>query len=294
MLPAVAVDGTLTRLVATGEAVLAFGLTAAAVYLPGHYLVVPTARRLLDRIGADQTLELPFLKVLDLAFLVVAVLAAAAAADLGHWLQATEAIAAAATIALGFAAQDVLGNLVSGVFIVVDPSYNIGDWIRWEDREGVIEDISFRVTRVHTFDNELITVPNAELTTNAVVNPVAKDRLRVTAEFGVGYGEDIDRVRDLLVAVARDQDGVLDRPAPSVRLVDLGESAIVLRARFWISEPARTDVVHVRSAYVQRATERLLGAGVELPYPYRQLTGAVDLGDATGAATVPRGSTPGE
>jgi len=63
--------------------------------------------------------------------------------------------------ALGFAAQDVIGNLVSGAFIVTDPKFNIGDWIRWNEREGVIDDISFRATRVRTFDNEIITVPNS-------------------------------------------------------------------------------------------------------------------------------------
>jgi small-conductance mechanosensitive channel len=132
------------------------------------------------------------------------------------------------------------------------------------------------VTRVHTFDNELITVPNSELTTNAIVNPVAKDRLRITSEFGIGYADDIDAAREILVDVASDMPGILERPAPTVHLTDLGESAVGLTVRFWIDEPAHVDFVRVRSAYSQRVKERFDAAGIEMPYPYRQLTGSIE------------------
>jgi small-conductance mechanosensitive channel len=251
-------------------------VVAAAIYLPGRYLLVPGARYAMDAVGVSDTYELPLLKLLHAVVGAVALLAGANLSGLASFLQATEAVVAAATIALGFAAQDVLGNLVSGVFIVLDPEYEIGDWIQWDGKEGIIEDISFRVTRLHTFDNELISVPNGELTANAVTNPVAKDQLRVTYTFCVAYGSDLDRARELAVEIARDDESILDRPAPVAQVMELGESCIELQTRFWISQPARTDFVRIRSAYVEAVMEAYDAAGIEMPYPTRQLTGAIE------------------
>jgi small-conductance mechanosensitive channel len=249
----------------------------AVLYLPGRFLVLPATRRFLDAAAVDPSYELPALKLLHAVIAVFAVFIAIAVSGVASYLQATQALAAAATLAVGFAAQDVLGNFVSGVFIVVDPTFNIGDWIAWKDKEGVIEDISFRVTRVHTFDNELISVPNSELTDNAVRNPVAKDRLRINVELGIGYEDDIERGRAAIVDVAAQHPEILDRPAPSVQVSDLAASYVGLTARFWIAHPARTDTIRIRSEFTQAIKERFDAEGIEMPYPYRQLTGSLDV-----------------
>jgi small-conductance mechanosensitive channel len=267
-----------TEALAVDAAILV--VVATAIYLPGRYLLVPAARRVMDAVDVEDTYELSLLKLLHAGVVVVALVVGTNLSGLASFLQATEAVVAAATIALGFAAQDVLGNLVSGVFIVLDPKYEIGDWIQWNDREGIIEDISFRVTRLHTFDNELISVPNGELTTNAVINPVAKDELRVTYTFCVGYGSDLDRARKLAVDVARADESILDRPAPVAQVMALGDSCIELQTRFWIADPARTDFVQIRSRYVEAVMEAYEAAGIDMPYPTQRLTGRVETGPA--------------
>ncbi|MFB6104938.1 MAG: mechanosensitive ion channel family protein [Halobacteriaceae archaeon] len=185
------------------------------------------------------------------------------------------AISAGATIAIGFASQNLLSNLVSGALLVLDPEFHIGDWIVWNDREGIIEDIGFRVTRVHTFDNELITVPNSELTANAVVNPATKDTRRLTPQFGIGYEDDIAEARAIMLDVAEATEAIIDRPSPEVLVVDLDPSAVVLEARFWVGYPSRASLLRIESTYVQTVKERFDDAGIELPYPYRELTGSV-------------------
>jgi small-conductance mechanosensitive channel len=255
--------------------VFAFFVGGAIVYLPGRYLVVPGARRLLDWYGLEANIELPFLKILEAAFAVAGAFVGISLSGLGQFLTASEAIGAAATIAFGFAAQDVLSNLVSGAFIVLDPKFNIGDWIEWDDNEGIVEDISFRVTRIHTFDNELITVPNAKLAQAAIRNPVAKDRRRISYEFGIGYDDDIDRATAILVEEAGRNPNILDRPRPTVVISELAESYVGLTARFWIDQPQRTDFLRIRTTYVQAVKERFDAEGIEMPYPYRQLTGTV-------------------
>lgn len=255
--------------------VVVFLAIAAVIYVPARYVVVPATRRALDWAAVSDTWQLPFLKLEHAAFGILAVFAATNLSGFSQFLQTTEALVAGITVAVGFASRDVLGNLVSGVFIVVDPEFEIGDWIAWNDKEGIIEDISFRVTRVHTFDNELISVPNAELTKNAVVNPVAKDTLRVRNTFCVGYDADLDRAKTIVVEAARERDSILDRPAPSVRLMELADSCIELEARFWIENPARTDFVRIRSEYVQDVRDRFDRADIDMPYPTREITGSL-------------------
>ena len=160
---------------------------------------------------------------------------------------------------------------------MLDPEFRIGDWIQWGETDGVIEAIGFRVTRVHTFDNELITVPNSQLTTNAVTNPVSKDRRRIRAHFGIGYEEDIETAREILRGVALDDDAIEDRPAPKIRVVELADSAVRLESMFWITDPERAELVEIRSAYIATVKRRLDAADIEMPYPYRQLTGSVDI-----------------
>ncbi|MFB6069431.1 MAG: mechanosensitive ion channel family protein [Halanaeroarchaeum sp.] len=272
------VDTALGQILAAVRTAAVFAVVGFLVYAPGRYLLLPGVRGVADRAGIDPDVEEPLLKVLHASIGIVAFYFATTLSGLGGVFTATEALTAAATIALGFAAQDVLGNFVSGVFIVTDPRFNIGDWIQWDDREGIIEDISFRVTRVHTFDNELITVPNGELTQTAVVNPVAKDRLRVSQTYGIAYDADLDLAREILVAEAASLDNVVNRPPPTASVSALGDSAIEITARFWMTDPERTDFIRLRSEYNQAVLRRFDDAGIEMPYPTRAITGDIDLG----------------
>ena len=269
------VAGLFTRLVDAGWAAGEFLLVALVIYGVGRLVAGPLVDRSVSIADVEETFALTAIRLTNAAFAVFALYVAVTLSGLARTPTVTAAVAAAATIALGFAAQDVLGNLVSGAFIVVDPKFKVGDWIQWNDREGVIEDISFRVTRVHTFDNELVTVPNSELTANAVTNPVAKDRLRETVTVAIGYEDDVEEARAILRDVADDHDEILERPRATVLVDELAPSAVELTVRFWIADPARSDFLRLRSEYTETAKERLEDAGIELPYPYRQLTGDV-------------------
>ncbi|WP_323675719.1 mechanosensitive ion channel family protein [Halorubellus sp. PRR65] len=250
-------------------------VVVAAIYFPGRYLLVPALGWLLDALNVDDAFALPAVNLLQAIILLFAAFAGFTVSGLASFLAATQAITAGATIAIGFASRDVLGNLVSGAFIVLDPTYNIGDWIQWNDSEGIIEDISFRVTRIHTFDNELVVVPNSELTANAVTNPAAKDRLRVTTTFGIGYEDDIERAQSVIVETVLANDDIVDRPGPTVRVAELGDNAILLDARFWIADPARSDFVRIRSDLTTAVKSRFDEEGISLPAPQRELSGAV-------------------
>ncbi len=241
-----------------------FAVAFAAVYAVGRWVLEPLVERALDA-RINRTAANALVKGIRVGVLVVALRVALDVADYGYLLSIPPTVVAALTVAAGFASRDIASNLVSGVFIVTDPEFNIGDWIQWRDREGVIEDISFRVTRIRTFDNELLTVPNSQLATSAVVNAVAKSPRRVSYTFHVGDDADLGRVAEMLVAEAERHEEILDRPTPSVRVVDLDAGRAGVQTRFWIDRPSREALVRIRSEYLRRTSVRFAAEGIELP-----------------------------
>lgn len=278
-----AVERRIARYAALIEGLVEFVVAFALLYAVGRFVLEPAIRYALDARGLEPTLDQALRRVLRAAVVVGAVVAAAGAAGFGHVVGGSAVIVAAATVALGFAAQDVVGNLVSGAFIVTDPSFNIGDWIEWDGKQGIIVAITFRSTRVRTFNDELITVPNSELVTAAVTNHVVSNRLRIVSSFEVAPVE-VDAATDALLAAARDHSEVLDAPEPTVRL-DRREGAFVLDARYWIASPRRTDFVRIRSEYLREATDRLREAGVEVDgAPRRELSGELSIDERGGSS----------
>jgi small-conductance mechanosensitive channel len=176
--------------------------------------------------------------------------------------------------------QDVIANFVAGVFIYTDRPFRIGDWIEWDGNSGVVEDISLRVTRVRTFDNELLTVPNSQLTDGVIKNPVAKEQLRLKFLFGIGYDDDIDRATEIIIEEAEKHEEILDDPAPSVRLTELGDSSVGLQSRIWIDDPSRADFVKTRGEYVTAVKERFDEEGINIPYPNRTIGGDLAIENA--------------
>ena len=258
-------------------ALILFVVAFAAVVVIGRALVIPLVDRLMDRRGLDRHARLPLKKLVSFVVYFAAIGVAFAFAGFGNILTALATIGAAATLAIGFAMQDVIANFVAGIFIFTDKPFRIGDWIEWDGNSGVVEDISLRVSRVRTFDNELLTVPNSQLTDGVIKNPVAKDELRLQFLFGIGYDDDIDEATEIILEEAEAHEDILADPEPSVRLTELGDSSVGLKSRVWIADPSRSDFVATRGEYVQAVKERFDDAGIDIPYPNRELSGTVDI-----------------
>ena len=257
--------------------VIAFLVVFAAVYLAGRNVVIPVINRMMISRDLEPHARRPIRRLVAVVVAFVAVTAAFGAAGYPDFLRSLATIAAAATLAIGFAMQDVLKNFVSGIFIYTDKPFKIGDWIQWDGNSGIVEDISFRVTRVKTFDNELLTVPNSQLTDGVIKNPVAKGQLRLQVPFGIGYDDDIEKATDIIVEEARDDEQILSDPAPSVRLTELGDSSVTLTSRIWIDDPSRADFVRTRAEYVQTVKRRFDDEGIDIPYPNRTLGGELTV-----------------
>ena len=270
--------------VETLAAAIAFFVAFVGVIFFGRLILSPITNRMMNSRGLDAHAKKSLQKLVSFLIIFLAITVAFGAAGLGSFLTAVATIAAAATLAIGFALQDVIKNFAAGIFIFTDKPFRIGDWIEWDGNAGVVEDISLRVTRVKTFDNELLTVPNGDLMDGVIKNPVAKDKLRVKFVFGIGYDDDIPEATEIIIEEAQKHDEILDEPAPSVRLTELGDSSVGLQSRIWISDPSRADFVKTRGEYVEAVKRRFDEEDINIPYPNRTIGGGLELSNVEGFA----------
>ncbi|MEW8525320.1 MAG: mechanosensitive ion channel family protein [Candidatus Thiodiazotropha endolucinida] len=190
--------------------------------------------------------------------------------DMTAWL----ASAGIAGIAIGFAAKDTLANLFSGVFIMADSPYKIGDYVVLDDGGGIrgkVTHIGIRSTRLLTRDDVEVTIPNSIMDNSKVVNesggPHVKYRIRVAV--GVAYGSDIDQVRDVLMSVARESETVCDQPEPRVRFRAFGASSLDFELLCWVDNPELRG--RVLDALNSAVYKRFLVEGIEIPFAKQDL-----------------------
>jgi len=254
--------------------ILTFAIVFFLVYRIGRSVSVRAVENSLQRRGFDETLIGFAVSMTVLVATVFAIAIAATIAGFGTVLAAFATLGGAITLAVGFAAQDLISNFVAGVFIIQDKPFTVGDWIEWDGNDGVVREIQMRVTKLDTFDNELVTVPNSDLANAAVVNNVANDRRRVSVGFGIGYDDDIDQARTAIVEEGARVDGALEDPEATAPVTELGDSAVVLSGRIWI-DPSEHSYGVIRSQFVEAVKERFDDEGIDIPYPNTELSGGV-------------------
>ncbi len=190
----------------------AFGL--GTILLIGRIIIIPIVTRIVQaRNRNNPTIESATKTYLRVTIIALGVLAGIVTAGHGRVLSQSAVIIAALTFVLGIAGQQVFGSLISGMFLAADPDFNVGDWIEWPEGNGTIEAMHFRVTRIRTPNNEIVSVPNTQLTGNAVTRPYGRNQYRITEQVYVAFYEDTERALMELQQIASDLDSVLDDPA---------------------------------------------------------------------------------
>jgi small-conductance mechanosensitive channel len=173
-------------------------------------------------------------------------------------------------IAVGFAAKDSLSNLFSGIFIVADTPYKVGDFVVLDNTiRGEVLEIGMRSTRLLTRDDIEITVPNAPnavIANSQIVNQTGgpHEKMRVRVKVEAAYGSDIDKVEEVLLGCVEGVEHVVDEPSPRVRFRSFGASGLVFELMAWIEKPVfRGRVLHALNGKVYKAFNQ---AGIEIPY----------------------------
>ncbi len=174
-------------------------------------------------------------------------------------------------VAIGFAFKDIFQNFLAGVLLLLTEPFRINDQIKYKDFEGTVENIQTRATTIKTYDGRRVVIPNAELFINAVTVNTAYDQRRLQYDIGIGYGDDIATARKLIIEAMKEAPNVLNDPAPEALIVDLADSTVNIRARWWISPPRRADFMDSQSEVLELIKNKLSAAGIDLPFPTQQI-----------------------
>jgi len=172
-------------------------------------------------------------------------------------------------LALSFAAQDTVGNIISGIVIIVDGPFKEGDWISMGEMHATVTEIRLRTTVLTTFDNETVVVPNKQLAQERIINYTMTPRTRVRVPIGIAYKEDIPRARNIMLETVKKDDRILPDPAPVVLVTDLGASSVNMQLRFWTEDPLLK--FNLMWEYTEKCKIALDRAGIEIPFPHMQL-----------------------
>lgn len=180
------------------------------------------------------------------------------------------ASSAVLTVVIGFALQDILGNLFSGIILNFEDSFKIGDWVRIGDREGRVEQFGWRSFKIRTIDRELIVIPN-QTASKAEVLIYGSGRQPVCLKIGVGasYQDSPDRVGAAILKALESMPEIRRDPLPEVQLVDFADFALNYLVKFWIDDYARHNVI--ASEVRRRIWYAFRRQGIEIPYPKRDV-----------------------
>jgi potassium-dependent mechanosensitive channel len=191
----------------------------------------------------------------------------ASASTLGLSLDKFTIVAGALSVGIGFGLQSIVNNFVSGLILLWERPIRVGDWIVVGEEQGIVKKINVRATQIETFDRASLIVPNSEFISGRVKNWMHNDRTaRIVIPIGVGYGSDPDRVKKILVDVAKDNKDVLKDPHPRVYFMRLGDSSMDFELRCF----ADVDfVLPVKSELMFQIHKQLTKARIDIPMPRR-------------------------
>ncbi|TKR24675.1 mechanosensitive ion channel family protein [Natronomonas salsuginis] len=260
--------------------VIAVALVVFAYYL--SQMVRQVLGRRIARRFKRPSVSRTILRSLQMFIVVGAVLTALSFFGLGFGNIALSVGVFSAVV--GIILAPIIGNLISGVFVLSEQPYEIGDMIELGDTQtkGFVEDITLIYTKVFTLDNTFIVLPNGTMRSRDVINYSAEDtRVRLTLDVGVTYESDISVARKQMEAAARSIDGVI-KGGPDIRIGsarypasptcyigEFGESEVSLKLRYWANEPYKQTTV--RSKVLTEVWDRFDDHDIEIPYPHRHM-----------------------
>lgn len=178
------------------------------------------------------------------------------------------AVLGAAGLAIGLALQGTLSNIASGIMLLMLRPIAVGDAVEIAGTSGVVDEIGLFVTRMHTFDNRDVTLPNSSVWGNKIENLTSRDTRRVDLEIGISYDDDAEKAMRLIGEILSEDERVLSDPEPLVAVGALGDNAVVLRVRPWTETP---NLWPLRYDLIQEIKKRFDREDISFPYPQRDV-----------------------
>ncbi len=198
-----------------------------------------------------------------LAFVIIAALS-----QLGIQTTSFVAILGAAGLAIGLALQGSLANFASGFLMIIFRPFKVGDYIEGAGTAGIVENIQIFTTQLKTPDNKTVIIPNSSLTGGNIVNWTAKGTRRVDLTAGIGYDDDIDKAKSILMNILQNDPRVLKDPAPTVAVAELADSSVNFVVRPWVAIEDYWDVYFDTTEKIKKEFDK---SGVSIPYPQQDV-----------------------
>ena len=176
------------------------------------------------------------------------------------------AILGALTLAIGLSLQGALGNIASGVMIMIFRPYKLGDYVEAAGAAGTVKDINLFQTVLATPDNVQIMVPNSQAIDGVIKNYSGYTTRRVDVTFGIDYGDDIDKAIGIIQSIVDADDRIMRDPEPFAKVVNLGDSSVDIATRNWVQASDYWDVKFDLTKQVKEAFDK---QGISIPYPHQ-------------------------
>ncbi len=176
------------------------------------------------------------------------------------------AILGALTLAIGLSLQGALGNIASGVMIMIFRPYKLGDYVEAAGTAGTVKDINLFQTVLATPDNVQIMVPNSQAIDGVIKNYSGYTTRRVDVTFGIDYGDDIDKALNIIASIVDADKRIMRDPEPFAKVVNLGDSSVDIATRNWV---ASADYWDVRFDLIKKVKEAFDQQGISIPYPHQ-------------------------
>lgn len=266
------------------ELVQVWGLKAVmavVIFVIGRILarVLRNSLRIALRRGKIEETLVSFASNLAYALLMVMVIIAALN-QLGIQTTSFIAILGAAGLAVGLALQGSLANFAAGMLMIIFKPFKVGDFIEAAGTMGIVEEIEIFTTKMRTPDNKQIIIPNNQITNGNITNFSAKDTRRVDLVVGVSYSDDLNKVKAVLEDLLNQDERILPEPAPTIGVLQLGESSIDFAVRPWVKSGDYWPTLFDLNKAIK---ERFDAEDISIPFPQRDVHFYQKQGDKAAA-----------
>ncbi|WP_262880631.1 mechanosensitive ion channel family protein [Psychrobacter sp. ANT_WB68] len=248
--------------------------TAKASTWAGIYYVLWTSsgqiiHKILQHYGLNASIEQLLKNILSVLLLVLGL--ASVMAQFGFDIVSLVAGLGIAGLAVGFAAQSTLANFIAGITILLEQSFQVGDWVNINDNEGRVVVIALRTTHVLTRDNITVIIPNSNVASSVVTNLTSKNFIRFDIRMRIAFEDDIDKAREVILQVLSDSEVVLKRPETSATVDEIGEYGVFFIVRFWVKPAAVARMPKIKEGLREHIKRAFDAANISTPYPHMRL-----------------------
>ncbi len=244
-------------------------IAALVILVIGRFVAIGIRRVIIKVMEKQKVDDMLVSFVSSIAYIVLMAFIIVAALDrLGIQTTSFIAILGAAGLAIGLALQGSLANFASGVLMIIFKPFKCGDFIEGGGTSGIVEGISIFTTEMRTGDNKKIIVPNGKIMSDNIINYSAKDTRRIDMTVGVSYNDDLDKVKRVLEDLLASDERILNDPAPTIGVSELGDSSINFVVRPWVNSADYWAVMFDTNKAIKQKFD---AEGISIPFPQQDV-----------------------